>query len=121
MNKPELPVYHQKLEDFYQGFQCGVRVNWDTCHTCDGFTVRSGWGEYCRKSEDFARLLTPIVQDMVTRYKERVLNGIAFLDNPYSCFPKVGDIEYAEEIARHYAFAKAIELITEIINNATTD
>ena len=66
-------------------------------------------------------LFTPIVQDVVKADRERVLNGIAFLDNPYSWSPKVGDIEYSEEIARHYAFAKAVELITEIINNAESE
>jgi hypothetical protein len=58
MNKQIPNELHNKLENFYQGFVCGVRVNYDTCHECKHFTVRSGWGEYCKASEDFARELT---------------------------------------------------------------
>lgn len=46
-----------RLQNFYQGFVCGVRVHYDHCHECQSFVVRSGWGEYCKASEDFARLL----------------------------------------------------------------
>ncbi len=62
MPKPVLPELHTKLEQFYQGFICGVRVNWDTCNPCKHFTVRSGWGEYCKASEDFARELTALLK-----------------------------------------------------------
>jgi hypothetical protein len=51
-------ILKNNLERFYQGFVCGVKVNYDTCHECKHFTVRSGWGEYCIASEDFARELT---------------------------------------------------------------
>ncbi len=60
--KPEMPEFHTKLEQFYQGFICGVRVNWDTCNQCKHFTVRSGWADYCKASEDFARELTALLK-----------------------------------------------------------
>ncbi len=62
MSKPVMPELHTKLEQFYQGFICGVRVNYDTCHECKHFTVRSGWGEYCKASEDFARELSALLK-----------------------------------------------------------
>jgi hypothetical protein len=65
--KAEMPILNQKLETFYQGFVCGVKVNYDTCHPCEHFTVRSEWGEYCKASEDFARELTGLLKS------ERVL------------------------------------------------
>lgn len=59
MQNKQLPnELHNKLENFYQGFVCGIRVHYDHCHECEHFTVRSGWGEYCIASEDFARELT---------------------------------------------------------------
>ena len=68
MDKPIIPGLNNKLEQFYQGFQCGVRVNWDTCHPCKHYTVRSGWGEYCKASEDFASELIKLLKS------ERVLS-----------------------------------------------
>lgn len=56
LNDKKLELNHN-LENFYQGFVCGVKVNYDTCHECEHFTVRSDWGEYCIASEDFARTL----------------------------------------------------------------
>jgi hypothetical protein len=56
--KLDADVFRNNLERFYQGFNCGVKVNYDTCHECEHFVVRSGWGEYCIASEDFARVLT---------------------------------------------------------------
>jgi len=53
-----------KLQDFYTGFVCGVKPNWDTCHPCKHFTVRSGWGEYCKASEDFAQLIIPVIESL---------------------------------------------------------
>lgn len=58
----EMPDFHAKLENFYQGFVCGVRVHYDHCHKCEHFTVRSGWGEYCKASEDFARELSGLLK-----------------------------------------------------------
>ncbi len=47
---------YEKLSD--KPHDCIAKVNYDTCHECEHFTVRSGWGEYCKASEDFARELS---------------------------------------------------------------
>ena len=53
--KGEIKKY---LADCYTGFVCGVKPSWDYCNPCEHFTVRSGWGEYCKASEQFAELVT---------------------------------------------------------------
>ncbi len=49
--------FEEYLADCYTGFVCGVRPYYDHCHECEHFYVGSGWGEYCKASEEFAGLV----------------------------------------------------------------